>query len=310
MAEILSDKQIVNLIDKVIINGAKELIGPNSIELRLGAKVYFHSTEEELEMAEGNFLKINPGETVTISSYEKLDLSKETVAEIFANETLMGFITPTTTMMREGILNVSTKTDVGYKGILNWTLRSGSSKEIILKFKEPIFKLTLFKLKGDENPEVAYGERENDKYQDTDGINYSKRTIPSAIPKNKVVQSSFGKIDPKKELKEAGYPFSFIGTELTQLHGRLEVVSTDMRLVKDEFDKKTNELSKKIEKETESLTKKIDTTEKTLLEKFDLLFSKQFLKIVGILIGAGGMLYGVTTFLQSSKVDSKTIAFI
>ena len=36
---------------------------------------------------------------------------------------LMALITPTTTMMREGAMNVTTKVDAGFVGQLNWGLR-------------------------------------------------------------------------------------------------------------------------------------------------------------------------------------------
>jgi hypothetical protein len=32
------------------------------------------------------------------------------------------------------------------------------------------------------------------------------------------------RIDPKKQLKEAGYPFDHIGTELVSLHGKFEAI--------------------------------------------------------------------------------------
>ena len=111
MAEILSDAQIRNLIGKVIINADENLINPNSIELKLGNEVLFHSTDEELKIKEGNFLKILPGETLTFSSYETLDFTSDTINEIYPNERLLGLLTPTTTMMREGISQVTTKID-------------------------------------------------------------------------------------------------------------------------------------------------------------------------------------------------------
>lgn len=57
------------------------------------------------------------------------------------------------------------------------------------------------------------------------------------------MSSSFDKVDAKQQLREAGYPFSFIGTELTQLQGKFELVSSDDRLIKDDFEKSINELT-------------------------------------------------------------------
>lgn len=310
MAEILPDNQLRSILGKVIVNGDETLINPNGIELRVGKTVFFHSTDEEYQFEEGTFLKVKPGETILFTSFETIDFTDETVAKLFPGECLMALITPTTTMMREGIAQVTTKIDPGFRGVLNWSLRNEASKDIVLKYKEPIFKLTIFKLSANEKPDVLYGQRENDSYQNTDGINYSKRTLPASIPKNKIIESSFGKLDPKKQLKEAGYPFNYIGTELTELQGKFEVVSKDVLLVKEEFQKKTQDLSDKIFAESESLKLKIDNSETHILDKSKVLFSEQFLRIVGVLVAAISIMYGGAVFLQQSAVSQSVIAFL
>ena len=50
------------------------------------------------------FLEVQPGDFVTVSSSERLDFKPETLALTGKNGNLMGLITPTTTMMREGFL--------------------------------------------------------------------------------------------------------------------------------------------------------------------------------------------------------------
>ena len=132
MATILADKEIRKLIGMVLIGADENNINPNGIELRLGKHVHFHSTSEENELGPGLFLKVSPGETVTISSMEQIDFSRPTVQTVLPNAMLMGFITPTTTMMREGISQVATKVDAGFRGFLNWGLRNGSTKDLIL----------------------------------------------------------------------------------------------------------------------------------------------------------------------------------
>ena len=246
MANILADRDIKRLVGRVLVEADEKLLNPNGIELRLGKHVRFHSTGEEKELGLGMFLQVNPGETVIISSIETIDFTAETVHAILPNTMIMGLITPTTTMMREGISQVATKIDAGFKGILNWGLRNGSIQKLTLQYGEPIFKLTLFALDRDESPDIAYGERDKDSYQNTDGIARSNRRIPADIPKSKIVSSSFDRLDPKKQLKEAGYPFDHIGTELISLHGKFETVSADVRVMKDEFAQKTSELSGKI----------------------------------------------------------------
>src|SRR3989442_814518 len=81
----------------------------------------------------------------------------------------------------------------------------------------------------------------------------SARRIPADIPKSKIVRSSIDKLDPKKQLREAGYPFDHIGSELVHLDGKFEMVSKDVLLLKNDFERKTSELSKKIESETASV---------------------------------------------------------
>lgn len=310
MATILADKEVRKLIGTVLVGADENNINPNGIELRLGKHVHFHSTSEEKELEPGLFLKVSPGETVSISSMEQIDFSRPTVQTVLPNAMLMGFITPTTTMMREGISQVATKIDAGFRGFLNWGLRNGSTKDLILQYGEPIFKLTLFVLENNEIPEVPYGERATDYYQDTEGIKRSSRRLPADIPKAKIVSSSFDQLDPKKQLREAGYPFDHIGTELTALHGKFEVVSKDVLLLKDQFERTTNELSGKIEAETRTLSEKVEESRKSILEKVEVLFDRKFLRVGGVVFGAIPIMYGGVTYLQGAGLGGNVISFI
>lgn len=310
MATVLADKAIQRLLGTVFIGAEADNIDPNGIKLRLGKHVHFHSTSEDKELGPGMYLKVSPGESVAISSLEQIDFTAATVQAVLPNAMLMGFITPTTTMMREGISQVSTKIDAGFRGFLNWGLRNGSTKDLILQYGEPIFKLTLFVLEDDEIPEVPYGNRETDHYQGTEGIKRSTRRLPADIPKGKIVSSSFDQLDPKKQLREAGYPFDHIGTELIALHGKFEVVSKDVVLLKDQFERRTSELSGKIETETRTLSEKVEESRKSILEKAETLFDKKFLRVAGSIIGAIPIMYGIVTFLQERSFGGNAIAFI
>jgi deoxycytidine triphosphate deaminase len=309
MARILADHEIKKILNLIIIGAEEKYMNPNGIELRLGKKVRFCFTEEEKELSSGSFLRVNPGETIVISSLEKIDFTAATVQAIYPNSMLMGLITPTTTMMREGISQVSTKIDAGFRGILNWALRNGSTKDLIIQYGEPIFKLTIFLLDTDEVPMLPYGERENDSYQDAKGVVRSARRIPADIPKNRIISSSFDKLDPKKQLREAGYPFDHIGTELVNLHGKFEVVSKDVMLLKDEFDKRTDELSAKIVSETGHLSEKLNEFRQSFFERVEAIFAQKFLRVVGILIGAISVMYGGISFLETKNVSGNTRAF-
>ncbi|PYP61986.1 MAG: hypothetical protein DMD37_11795 [Gemmatimonadetes bacterium] len=310
MAKILADREVRTLLGTVLVGADEKYLNPNGIELRLGKDVLFHSTGEQVELTPGSFLKVSPGETVVISSMERIDFTADTVKKRFPSSMLMALITPTTTMMREGISQVATKIDAGFRGGLNWGLRNGSTRDLVLQYGEPIFKLTIFLLDKDESPDLAYGGREFDGYQGSEGIVRSTRRIPADIPKGKVVASSFEKLDPKKQLREAGYPFDHIGTELTALDGKFEVVSKDVLLLKEHFEGRSKELSQKIEAETATLATKIEDTRKNLLEKVEALFDKKFLRIVGILIGAAPVMYSGLLFLQGKHLDPSSIAFI
>lgn len=296
MAEILSDKQIKDLLlGSVLIGAEEDQLNPNGIELRLGGKVFFEATGEEKDLEEGKYLKVTPGESVIITSLEKIDFSPETVENIFPGHALMALINPTTTMMREAITQSATKIDSGYKGILNWGLRNSSTKDFILGFKEPIFKLTILKLTGDEIPDLAYGERDDDAYQNSEGIRSSVRRIPAHIPQAAYVASEVEKLDPKERLQEAGYPFNHIGTELTTLDGKFEVVSTDVAAMKEEFSRRSNELSDKIDGETKTLSEKLDEVYGSTLEKMENFWDRKFITTLGrftaILTSLGGIYY-------------------
>jgi len=292
MAKILPDREITKLLGICIIDGSPDCVVSNSYELRLGERVKFDSTGEELEIPEGYFLEIEPGDFVTISSLEKLDFRRETLRSLGKERNLAGLITPTTTMMREGFLFTTTKVDPGFHGVLNWGIRNSSIKRVRLKRGERLFKLTLFELEESEVPDKLYGERERDAYQDSKGIMPSARLIPADIPEKQIIRRTERKVDPTKQLIEAGHPFSHIGTELVSLHGKFEVVSKDVVLLKQEFAKMQTNLEGKIETETRTLSQQLNQLSEDLgkrmkelfTEQFEVFFSKKMQRIYGTLV--------------------------
>jgi len=155
MAKILPDHEVQKLLGNVIIGGEKERLNPNGIEIRLGKRVIFNTTDEEKELGPGMFLKVTPGEGVTISSLEYFYFTREAIGKVFPSCDLMAFLTPTTTMMREGITQSATKVDSGWDGNLTWGLRNSSIRDFILGYGEPIFKLTFFLLEPVSKPSVG-----------------------------------------------------------------------------------------------------------------------------------------------------------
>ncbi|MGA9624450.1 MAG: hypothetical protein WBQ65_08270 [Bryobacteraceae bacterium] len=299
MAKILADKDIQKLLGTVILGADPVRINPNGIEIRLGKHVLFQSTDEEGELSPGMFLKVLPGESVMISSLERFDFTREPIGKIFPGCDLMALITPTTTMMREGIMQSATKVDSGWSGVLNWGLRNSSTRDFVLGYGEPIFKLTVFLLEEGEIPEIPYGLRDGDQYQNTEGIARSIRKIPASIPKKQLVGSSVERLDPQKQLREAGYPYNYISTELAELRGKWEVVSSDVVLLKDA-----------IADGNKALSDKVETSQKTTLQQVEILFDRKFWSIAGTILGCLALMYGAVTFLQSHGVTGAALGWV
>lgn len=299
MARTLADHELRKLLGTVIQDADDKLLNPNGIELRLGQSVRFLSTGERKMIPEDGFIQVQPGETALIASLEKIDFSKPTVQQHFPHCMIQGWLTPTTTMVREGQMQAATKIDAGFKGQLNWGFRNSSYYDFTLGRGESIVKLTLELLEGAEVPEHEYGQRPNDRYQDTEGILISARKIPADIPKDRLVRSTFDKLDPKKHLREAGYPFNAIGSDLIQLHEKFEIVSGEVRA-----------LTEKIDSETKSIMKKMDETKIWVADHFDHLFTKKFIAIVAALTAIVSILYASLGFLQGWGLKQPILALI
>jgi len=288
MARILSDREIKKLIGDVLIKADERLISPNGIELRLGSEIRFMSTNEKRPIPDGHFVVVHPGEAVMISSVESLNFGKGVVHKHFPGCSLMALITPTTTMMREGMIQSATKVHAGYCGDLNWGFRNSSAKDFTMQQGEPLFNLTLFLLEEKEVPDVEYGGNPENKYQNSKGVVVSQRKVPADIQKEHIVSSSFYKLDPKVQLREAGHPFNYIGSELTQLQGKFELVNSGV----------------------EALKTKIDETKESILDKVDTLFQKKFLWASSLCIGAFSGLYAVLGFFRQKSTFTPTETYL
>ena len=240
MAQLLPDKEIRKILSSIIVGdkGRNIKINPNGVELRLGNAVRFLATKEEKKIPKGHFLKINPGESVIVSSKEKIDFSSAALEAEYPGQMIMGFVTPTTTMMREGIVQAATKIDAGFKGHLNWGIRNGSTNPITLKEGGHLFKLTLLLLDENETPENPYGSQSDHIYQDTDGIKTSARSLAVDIDDDLIVSSSIYKLDPKKRLQDAGYPFNYIRSELIKLDEKIQTISEKIDSLSQDIDEK------------------------------------------------------------------------
>lgn len=147
-------------------------------------------------------------------------------------------------------------------------------------------------------------------YQDSEGIVRSGRRIRADIPGDRIISSSFDKLDPKKQLREAGHPFDHIGTELVNLDGKFEVVSRDVLLLKTQFQDRTTELKEKIEKETSTLAGKLDKTQDHILDRVELLLDRRLYTLIGSLIGIIALLYAGITFLHQRNVSTDILVSV
>lgn len=98
---------------------------------------------------------------------------------------------------------------------------------------------------------------------------------------------------------EAGYPFSHIGTELTDLHGKWEVVSKDVLLLKDT-----------IAEEARKLSGKVDDSQRTVLQRVEDLFDRKFMGAIGRIVAAGSVMYGTAVFLQSQGLSAQSVGVL
>lgn len=276
MAKVLPDREIKLLLGKAIIDGAPECIGVNSYEVRLGKKALFYATGEEVSIPPGSYLEIDPGDLVAVESLEKVDFSQNIVKTLDKPHGIFAWITPTTTMMREGFGFASTKVDAGYRGNLNWSIRNNSIKPIRLQQGERIFKLTIMELEAGEEPEKFYGEREQDHYQDTSGIKESARLIQASIPEKLLIRRAKSKVEPITQLEQAGYPFNHIGAELRELYGKLQIVSTEFGAIKEGFENLQKNIEKKIDTESTTLSATISGLPDKLDSKMRSTFAEQF----------------------------------
>ena len=295
MARILSDKEIEKLLDHEIISeGDRNQIRANSYVFRLGKKVRFFSTGERKSGEEGDILEIDASDSALVHSFETINFSKSKIEKLYEGNQLSAFLTPTTTLVREGLQLPTTKIDPGYSGDLNWTIRNSSMNLIQLEMGEPLFKATFFLLMEDEEiPDKLYGERvDRDYYQDKTGIVESKRRLPVDVDKrNKIRVSSKG--TEFERLKQSGFPYDFIATQLQKVGDQLLIVSKDFARIDDKFEKQNRELSQKIDKIEEHVLSVIDNKIGKFLGDVDtiiftkLVYSLTVLLSILLALGAG-----------------------
>ena len=271
MTLILSDVEIQKLLDHDIIkDGDRNQVRANSYVFRLGKEVRFNSTGERKPGELGDILEINPGDSVLVHSLEFLNFEKSAVNEVYPDKLICAFLTPITTLMREGLQLLTTKIDPGYFGTPNWTIRNSSVEPVKLEIGEPIFKATLFLLSANEEiPEKSYGEREDkDFYQGKTGLVGSKRRLPvDAEKRKKICVSSKG--TEFERLKQSGFPYDFIATQLQNVGDSIQIVTKDFARMDEKVEKRNQELSQKMDRIKESISKVADDKAQAMLGQVD-----------------------------------------
>lgn len=228
MAQILADHDILSLIGKCLVHADKDCVKGNTYELRLGKRARFRNTDEGVELQDGEYLEVGPGETVDLTSFEVIDFRGEVVNQVFPRKALMGLLTSRTTLMREGISFTSTKIDAGFYGTLDWVFKNHDFRPVLLPYKERLVNLIIFQLEGGEKPDFEYGMRASDYYQGSPGLQSSARQIPAQIPDTLIKKQSKRSEDASRRIRDYGPPLSWVGTELESLTQKFSDLSSKL----------------------------------------------------------------------------------
>ena len=232
MALILSDKEIAKLIDSgIIVNGIKENIQANSYVATLGSSGEFMNFDDASFELDGNKkvgIRVDPGQCVGVISGEILNLQKEIVQELYPKCAIHALITPTTSLMREGIVASSTQVDAGFYGTLNWTLTNTSSITRRYQLGSKIFRITFFKLNNkDEIPENFY----DGEYNMETGYVRSKRVSTNEGIKESQWEHPLESEDEELErLSKSLYPWNIFGSKLKEISDRQKHMTTEWML--------------------------------------------------------------------------------
>lgn len=284
MAKVLPDYEIERLMGKCIAGAELDQIHPNGIELRLGDSVYFYFSNKRAELGKGQFLTVRPGEQVLFTVKEKIDFTQEMVDQVFpsgelgpeeigrvgnedalpsgkftsdlgtSRKQLMAFLTPRTSEIRDGSFQATTKVDSGFRGSLVWSLRNSSNEELNIEYGQPILKMTIFLLEGDEVP----GDLSKVKFMDEADIAFSKKQL--RIPENLKVGSDYE--NNEDFLQSMGGPFKYLADKFSSLEEEV-----DKKI--DHLEKKMDGIGDKIGELEKHMDRRFDDTRKNIEDRFD-----------------------------------------
>ena len=294
MAMLLNDASLKSLFGAVILNADEDCLRPNSYVLRLGAFGEFVDTGKEFDLsAEKGGIRIHPGHSVGVISYEDLDFRRETVHKIFPDHDLHAIVSPTTDLSREGIIAPTTQVDAGYHGTLNWTFTNNSSHERRFLFKERIYRIAIYQLSEGELPEHLY----TGDYQSQTGYVRSKRKGAPVGMKESEWEDPFVKGGPQDLLDQlimSGYPWEMLGKRLKGIDSQFKDITNEYSDIQDAMDK----LNRSVDQLRERQSDTQNVVRNVLREEIGALQNRW-------LIGAGSLVFGgIGLFLAASTNDT------
>lgn len=236
LAELLNDREIRQVLGSVIQDGDESSIRSNSYVLRLGAHGEFLTTGKEFALGDApnskKGIRVPPGQSVALTSYETIDFRRETVHKHFPEHDLHAFISPATDLQREGVVAPSTQIDAGYMGTLNWTISNSSSEERRFVHQERLFRLTILKLGSGETPEALYAGE----YQGKTGYVRSRRAGPPVGMRDVDWEDSTTTEGPQallERLIKSGFPWTVLGERLQKIDNQFQVVTNEYADIRD-----------------------------------------------------------------------------
>ena len=298
MAQILSDRELKQLLGSVIIDGVGDSIRPNSYVLRLGPHGEFLNTSKEFELGKKKKgLKVSPGHSCGVTALETLDFRRETVHKHFPDCDLHAILSPTTDLSREGIVAPSTHVDAGYFGTINWTISNTSSEERKFVHGEKLFRLTIFRLEKGESPENVY----RGDYQELTGYVRSRRSGAPVGMKDSEWEDAHIKGGPEDLLEtliHSGYPWHVLGQRLKVIDQQFKSVSEEYSDIRDSIGKITSDLN--LIRERQSDTQ--NTVRNVLREEANSLQNRW-------LVGAGAIAVGILGVVLSATSNQTIKGF-
>lgn len=249
MAESLNDREIMNILGSVIVNGDPKSVRPNSYVLRLGSNGEFLTTGKEFSLGDSpgskKGIKVAPGQSVALTALETIDFRRDTVEAHFPDCDLHAVVSPTTDLQREGVVAPTTQVDAGYQGTLNWTLANSSSEERRFVFKERLFRLAILKLAKGERPEALY----EGAYQGREGYIRSERSGAPTGMRAADWEDSATAEGPDALLErviKSGFPWNALGTRLKAIDDQFKTVTHEYADIRDAIERLERDVEKTV----------------------------------------------------------------